>query len=78
MSYVVRVPGYVTVTIHDLAGRIVAVPFSGHAEAGDQHIVWDGRAANGESVSPGVYVVNIEGKRAGTVAQMSGRIVGVR
>ena len=50
-------PNAARVTVHDLAGRIVAIPFEGPAAPGATRIAWDGRSASGNRPAPGLYHV---------------------
>jgi YVTN family beta-propeller protein len=52
--------GPARVTVFDLAGRAVAVPFDGSLDAGLQSIPWDARGADGSLLPAGVYFVRIE------------------
>lgn len=45
------------VTVHDLAGRVVATPLDGLASAGLTRIGWDGRGAFGSRLAAGLYLV---------------------
>ena len=45
------------VTIHDLAGRRVAMLWDGAAEPGLTRVDWDGRVSGGAPAAPGIYVV---------------------
>ncbi len=50
----------VTITIRDVNGAIVGVPFSGFEKGGIvQRHVWDGRDANGAWCDPGRYVIEV-------------------
>ncbi len=47
--------GQATITIFNLLGEIVAVPFDGIAESGSNKVIWDGRDSYGNSVASGIY-----------------------
>ncbi len=49
--------GSATVSIYDVAGRLVRTLASGAYAAGVQRVTWDGRNLRGEPVSSGVYFV---------------------
>jgi len=53
----------VMVRVHDVGGRAVATVAAGWFAAGPHEIRWDGRAADGASAPPGVYVIEL---RAGS------------
>ncbi len=48
-----------TLSIHDVAGRLVATPLRDHLSAGDHRVVWDGSDSLGRSVAPGTYVARL-------------------
>jgi hypothetical protein len=50
-------PGYVSVGVHDLAGRRLAVLAEGDHAAGTHRVRWDGRDARGRSLPSGTYLV---------------------
>jgi FlgD Ig-like domain/Heparinase II/III-like protein len=52
------------VTIHDAAGRRVAVLASRVMEAGEQSLAWDGRDAQGHAAASGVYFLRVKAGRA--------------
>ena len=53
------------VTVHDLAGRIVATLLDGPVAAGTLRLRWNGRGASGEPLAPGVYLMHaVAGGRA--------------
>jgi len=41
--------------VFNILGRLVAVPFEGLADAGENTVQWNGRNSAGESVSSGIY-----------------------
>jgi len=51
--------GPVTLTVHDLGGRRVAVLIDGTRGAGPQEATWDGRDATGRAVPAGTYVARL-------------------
>lgn len=66
VSFTLATPGDVSLTVHDLAGRRVAVLAEGPFTAGDHAARWDGRDAAGAAVSSGLYCVRLAA--AGRVA----------
>ena len=54
-----------SLTIHDLAGRLVRTLFVGDQTAGRHEVVWDGAGDDGRPVASGVYFVRAESR--GTV-----------
>ena len=54
------IPRAARVTVHDLAGRLIATLWEGTAPGGLTRVEWDGRARGGIAVGPGVYVVRSE------------------
>ena len=59
LAYSMRRAGRVRVTIHDLAGRIVATLVDADEPAGTHAATWDGRDRNGQSVPAGLYVARL-------------------
>ena len=48
-----------TLTVHDVAGRVVATLASGSMGAGTHRVTWNGADAGGHAVSPGLYFVRL-------------------
>ena len=44
-----------TITVYNVLGKVVAVPFDGMATAGENVVTWNGRDMNGDQVASGVY-----------------------
>lgn len=65
---VFRLPegGPVVVTVHDLAGRRVALLHEGALPAGDHEVAWDGRSG-GRAAAAGAYLLRVAGP-GGTAA----------
>lgn len=59
---VLRLPadGPVVVTVHDLAGRRVALLHEGALPAGDHEVAWDGRSG-GRAAAAGAYLLRVAG-----------------
>jgi hypothetical protein len=74
VSYSLPTAGSARVTVHDVAGKVVATLADGVLAAGTHRTRWDGRAANGRTAAPGIYFVRVE---AGGVERM-GKIVRLR
>lgn len=55
IRYVIAEPGVVRVSIHDAGGRLVQELAQEHGAAGSYKIRWDGKDADGQAVSAGVY-----------------------
>ncbi len=55
LAFTLPVAGPVTVGIHDVTGRLVRTLASGPRAAGTHRVNWDGRAATGARVAPGLY-----------------------
>jgi hypothetical protein len=50
---------WVTVSVHDVAGRLVRMLREGSADAGEYSVPWDGTDATGRRVASGVYFVRV-------------------
>jgi choice-of-anchor C domain-containing protein len=59
LSFTLPVEGEVRLSVHDLAGREVAVLDDGVRAAGPHALVWDGRAPGGR-LRAGLYVVRLD------------------
>ncbi len=63
---VIRIAGppdeQAVLTVHDLRGRLVAVPWSGRLAADGCEAVWDGRDRRGRNVPGGVYFFRLQGE----------------
>lgn len=59
VTYRIEAPAEVTLAVHDLAGRLVAVIDAGRREAGTHRASWDGRDGAGRAVTSGVYVLQL-------------------
>jgi N-acetylneuraminic acid mutarotase len=68
LRYTVGTPGRVSLTVLDLAGRVVASPLSAWQEAGEHEATWDGARSDGRR-SPGIYFLRVT---------LGGRLVGSR
>jgi hypothetical protein len=55
LRFVVAARADVSIRVYDVSGRAVRALLSQTVEAGEQHVVWDGRDDEGRRVSAGVY-----------------------
>ena len=69
ISFELSDPGWTSVTVYDLSGRIVRTLENSELGTGQHSIVWDGRGENGEVVSAGLYLCRIQ---SGGVSETTG------
>ena len=69
ISFELSEPGWTSVTVYDLSGRIVRTLENSELGTGQHSIVWDGRIENGEPVSAGLYLCRIQ---AGGISETTG------
>ncbi|MCK5117488.1 MAG: PQQ-binding-like beta-propeller repeat protein [Candidatus Aegiribacteria sp.] len=69
ISFELSEPGWTSVTVYDLSGRIVRTLENSELGTGQHTIVWDGRTENGEVVSAGLYICRIQ---SGGVSETTG------
>lgn len=62
--------GPIRVTVHDLAGRLVADLASGRRAAGAHSVRWDGRGRGGRPAPAGVYFVRLRTVEGGSAAKV--------
>ncbi len=62
-------PGWTSVTVYDLSGRIVRTLENSELGTGQHSIVWDGKKENGEVVSAGLYLCRIQ---SGGISETTG------
>ncbi len=58
--FAITLPGAVAdaaITVHDLAGRLLATPWQGPLGAGRHELAWDARGERGERLPAGLYLV---------------------
>ncbi len=55
ISFALPQAGNAKVEVFNVLGRLIATPFNGQAEAGETHVVWDGRDNSGDQAASGVY-----------------------
>lgn len=53
-------PTHARISVHDLAGRRVAVLWDALAPPGITRVSWDGRSSSGLALAPGVYLIRAE------------------
>jgi tetratricopeptide (TPR) repeat protein len=71
LRYVLPHEADVRITVHDVAGRLVATLVEGPRAAGAYSLTWDGADGRDREAGPGVYFVRL---RAGTT-ELSARVV---
>ena len=59
ISFVLSQPGYTSLEVFDLSGRLLATICSSELPAGEHSVRWDGRDDNGDSISAGLYLCRI-------------------
>lgn len=70
IPFVISEPGEVRIFIYDIRGRlIVELPVIEYA-AGEHAVPWDGRQANGKSISSGIYFYRCQTSNAASVKSM--------
>jgi len=69
ISFSLKSSSWVQLSIVDLLGRVVAVPFSGEASAGKSVVTWNGQGANGHDVSSGIYFYRLINSGGESVTQ---------
>jgi hypothetical protein len=60
LRFTLDAPGHVRMTVHDLAGRRVAVLARGWWPAGEHRVRWDGRDERGRPAPSGGYLVRLD------------------
>jgi len=60
IEYSIAAPGYVTLRVYDLAGRVVRTLVDRDVEPGEHKVVWDGTTDAGQRAASGVYFVKME------------------
>ena len=60
ISFSLRERGQASLTVYDVAGRLVRVLIDGVKEAGPYDVTWDGRNMDGSAVASGVYFYRLE------------------
>ncbi len=70
ISFNVKKPGRVSLSVYTLTGRLVNELVNGHAEVGPQSVVWDGKDKQGNDVASGVYYYILETENASHAGKM--------
>jgi len=73
IPFVLPADGPVELAVFDLNGRRVATLLDGPGAAGEHRVTWDGHAADGRAVSPGVYLYRL--RAGGAVLSRRGLLV---
>ena len=60
ISFELSEPGYTSIQVYDLSGRIICSLVESELGAGQHSCVWDGRSQNGEHVASGLYICRIQ------------------
>jgi hypothetical protein len=60
ISFRLERPDVVELTITDLLGRVVAIPYSGYAPAGETSVVWDAIGVDIDDFSSGIYFYSLK------------------
>jgi len=60
ISFELSEPGFTSIEIYDLSGRIVSIIENSELQAGGHLIQWNGRNQDGETVSAGLYFCRIQ------------------
>jgi hypothetical protein len=61
--------GRLTITVHDVAGRLVRRVHDGPAPAGRSRYAWDGLSADGAPAAAGVYFIRVRGADGAATAR---------
>jgi outer membrane protein assembly factor BamB len=69
ISFELPEPGWTSVTVYDLSGRIVRTLENSELGTGQHSISWGGRRENGEVVSAGLYICRIQ---SGGISETTG------
>ncbi len=69
ISFELSEPGFTSIEVYDLSGRIVSTLESSELAAGAHTVNWDGRSQNGEPVSAGLYFCRIQ---SGSITETTG------
>jgi len=69
ISFELSEPGFTSVEVYDLSGRMVSSLVSTELDAGAHSVQWDGRSRNGEPAASGLYLCRIQ---SGGIAETTG------
>lgn len=70
LAFTLPAAGIARLTIHDVAGRLVAAPLEEMLPQGAQRAVWNGRDEAGRAVAPGIYFARLEAGGESVVARI--------
>jgi hypothetical protein len=70
LAFILPADAEATLSVYDVAGRLVARPFEGPAAAGPTRVAWDCRDAGGQAVASGVYFLKLESGGAADVRKL--------
>lgn len=62
VSYGLPCEEMLTISLYDAAGRLVRILDEGRRQAGNHHLVWDGRDEKGSNTPPGVYFIRLQAR----------------
>ena len=60
ISFALSKPGYTSIKVYDLSGRIICSLTESELGAGQHSYVWDGTNQSGEPVASGLYICRIQ------------------
>ncbi len=60
ITYQLNSPLYLKLSIYSASGQLIRILDEGHKTAGYHTIIWDGRSSDGQLVSTGLYLYNLE------------------
>lgn len=69
ISFALSEPGWTSVTVYDLSGRIVTTLTDTELVEGQHTILWNGIGNNGQAVSAGIYICRIQ---SGGISETTG------
>ena len=70
LVYELDTAGHARLTVHDVAGRLVALLVDAELPAGYGEIVWDGTDVYGRALGSGVYVAWLKAQRRSATAKL--------
>ena len=59
ISFNVPEPTHATVSVHDVAGRVIATLLNDRIDTGRHSLIWDGRGRYGKEVPSGIYIYRL-------------------
>jgi hypothetical protein len=70
LAYELATTAHARLTVHDVAGRLVAVLVDTELPAGSGEIVWDGKDAGGRALGSGVYIARLQAQGRSATAKL--------